>query len=199
MTSQLETWKRQKEHFVRDFFLQLWHFEGENWQFSYNYFYKAQKIWFLRRFRQFSRHSQNAALATTFDTASCLRSPDIALHEDSSFATFPNAAPATKIDDAAAQSAATATKNRHANWDTLLNYCACRAKRTHNRNPCYKTQENNAISDEIDLQEMILSHFKVVSAAQRWGLGTPLRSPANGCERSSNAGRTQLQHPDLQS
>ena len=64
-----------------------------------------------------------------------------------------------KIDGPAAQSAAPATKNRHASCDTLLKYCACHAKRTRYVNACPKTQENNAtICDEM-------SHF--VSTAQR--------------------------------
>ena len=52
------------------------------------------------------RHSQNAAPATTFYTLSCLCSPDTAIHENSTFATSPNAAPGTKLHIAAAQSAA---------------------------------------------------------------------------------------------
>ena len=61
---------------------------------------------------------------------------------NSTVATSPNAAPATKIDDPAAQSAAPATNNRHANWDTLVKYCACHARRKRNRNACHKTQQN---------------------------------------------------------
>ncbi len=46
------------------------------------------------------------------------------------------------------------------------------------------------ICDEIDLQQVILSHF--VSEAYS-GL------KAGGCERENNAGRTRFQPPDLQS
>ncbi len=130
------------------------------------------------KLHHFSRRSQNAAPATTFDTVSSLRSPD---HENSTLATSPNAASVTKIDDAAAQSAAPATKNRRANWDTLLKYCACHAKRKRHRNACHKTRHNHASCDEIDLQEIILAHF--ASAAQRWGLAPSLRTPAVVRER----------------
>ena len=73
--------------------------------------------------------------------------------------------------DAAVQSAAPATKHRHASCDTLLKYCACHAKRR--RYACQETQQNHAICDKIDVRQMILSHF--VSAAQRWGLATSSR------------------------
>ena len=45
-------------------------------------------------------------------------------------------------------------------------------------------------------QKMILSHL--LSAARWWGLATSSRNVAGGCRRSSNAGRTHLQPPDLQ-
>ena len=75
--------------------------------------------------------------------------------------------------DAAAQSAAPATKHRHASCDTLLKYCACHAKRRRYVYACQETQQNHAICDKIDVRQMILSHF--VSAAQRWGLATSSR------------------------
>ena len=53
--------------------------------------------------------------ATTSDNASCLGGPNMAIHQKRIFATSESAAPGTKIDDAAAQRAAPATKNRHTN------------------------------------------------------------------------------------
>ena len=99
-TSQLERLKHQKKHFVRDF-LHFSHFEGENRRFRPSFSYKAiftelQKYDFLRRFRHFSSTSQNAVPATTFNTLSRLRSPDIAIHHNSHCATSQNAAPVTK-------------------------------------------------------------------------------------------------------
>ena len=61
--------------------------ETKNRRFYASFSYKAiftklQKYYFLRGFHNFSRQSQNAAPATTFDTVSCLRSPDIAIYEE---------------------------------------------------------------------------------------------------------------------
>ena len=55
--------------------------------------------WILRSFRHFSRHWQNAAPATNFDTASsvsCLCCPDSAFTKNINFATSQSSAPATK-------------------------------------------------------------------------------------------------------
>ena len=51
--------------------------------------------------------------AKTFDTVSGLRSPATAIQQNCSFATSQNAVPATRLDNAPAQSAAPATGKRH--------------------------------------------------------------------------------------
>ena len=112
---------------MRDF-LHFARFEAENRRspasFSYKrIFTQTQKVGFLRSFRHFSGHSQNAAPATTFDT-----SPATAIQQNSIFAMSQNAAPATRVDNATAQSAAPAKRKRHNNSDTLLKYRACHAK-----------------------------------------------------------------------
>ena len=91
---------------------------------------------------------------TTFGTVSCLGSPDIAIHQTSHCTTSQNAAPAKKLQNAQAHSAAPATRRRRAKIDTLLKYCACHA--TRKRHP---KEQNHAICEEIQLQQMILSHF----------------------------------------
>ena len=116
-------------------------FETKNRRFyaSFSYkpiFTKLQKFYFLRGFRKFSRQSPNAAPATTFDTASCSRSPANAIHEKNTFNTSQNAAPATQMQNATLQSAAPATRKRHACIDTLPKYCACHAKRENDLPSC---------------------------------------------------------------
>ena len=108
-------------------------FETKNRRFyaSFSYkpiFTKLQKYYFLRGFRKFSRQSPNAAPATTFDAASCSRSPANAIHEKSTFNTSQNAAPATQMQNATLQSAAPATPKWYADIDTPLKYCTCHAK-----------------------------------------------------------------------
>ena len=103
-------------------------FETKNRRFYASFSYKAiftklQKYYFLRGFRNFSGQSQNAAPATTFDTVSCLRSPDTAIHGKSTLDTSQNAAPATQVQNAALQSAAPATRKRRACIDTRPKYC----------------------------------------------------------------------------
>ena len=100
--------------------LEFSHFVAQNRRFPVGFSYKAV-------FTKLKRNDFCAASVTyqgthkmpppamTFDAVSCLRGPDTAIHENSTFATSPNAAPAKKIEDAAAQSAALATKNIHAN------------------------------------------------------------------------------------
>ena len=122
----------------------------KNRQFRTSFSYKAiftklKNVCFLRRIRQFSSTSQNAVPATTFDTVSCFRSPDTAIHQNSNCATSQNAAPATR--------------KRHGNIDRLPKYCACHAKRKRHPNACHKTPQNHAIGEEIHIQQMILSKF----------------------------------------
>ena len=141
-------------------------------------------------FRHFSRHSKNAAPAMAFDTVSCLRSPDTAIREKSTFATSPNAAPATRLQNAAAQSAAPATIKRHASIDAL-------PRKTHTRPPHVKKRNKIMLfARKWTWSTSSGSHF--VSAAQRWGLEPSLRTPPDGCGRGNNAERTRLQPPDLQ-
>ena len=128
----------------------------------------------------FATLSQNAVRVTTVGTVSCLRSPDIAIHQNSHCTTSQNAAPAKKLQNAQAQSAAPATRRRHAKIDTLLKYCACHA--TRKRHP---KEQNHAICEEIQLQQMILSHF--VSAAQRHCNNAILRTKADGSEHTRTA------------
>ena len=116
-------------------------FETKNRRFyaSFSYtaiFTKLQKYDFLRGFRNFSRQSPNGAPATTFDTVSCLRSPDTAIHGKSTLDTSQNAAPATQMQNAALQSAAPATRKRHACVGTRPKYCACSAKRENDLPSC---------------------------------------------------------------
>ena len=103
------------------------------------YFYTAKTYYFWEGSRCFSSNSQNAAPGTIFcsDNVSCSRSPDTAIHQNSTFATWQHAAPATR--------------KRHASIDTLLKYCACRAERT-----SIKTQQKQVICQKIDLQHVIL-------------------------------------------
>ena len=65
--------------------------------------------------------------------------------QSSSFATSQIVTPATQLPNASAQSAAPATRKRHASIDTLLKYCACHAKRKGNLNACHKTQKTRYI------------------------------------------------------
>ena len=96
--------------------------------FLISHVYRAQKVWLLRSFRHFSRHSRNAAPATIFERVSRLRVPASAIRGNSTFATSQNAAPATTSRKATSQSAAPATKKRRACIDSLPKYCACHAK-----------------------------------------------------------------------
>ena len=88
-----------------------------------------------------------------------------------------NAAPAKKLQNAQAQSVAPATRKRHGNIDRLPKYCAWHAARNHHRNARHKTAQNNTNCEEIQLQQLILSHF--VSAAQRQEMNAIPRTAAN--------------------
>ena len=83
-----------------------------------------------------------------------------------------------------AQSATPATRKRRADIDTLLRHCACHAKR--NKSTLFARKSMDHRPDHI------LSRF--VSAAQLWALSDLI---ADGCERSSNSARTQLQPPNV--
>ena len=96
--------------------------------FLWSHFYRAQKVWLLRSFRHFSRHSRIAAPATIFERVSRSRVPANAIYGNSTFATSQNAALATTSRKATSQSAAPATKKRRTSIESLPKYCACHAK-----------------------------------------------------------------------
>ena len=104
-TSQLERLKWQNEHFARDF-LHFSRFEAENRRFPASFSYKAilqSSKSMIFAMRHFSSNSRNAVPAATFDTVSCLRSPDTAIHQNIHRDKSQNAAPATKLQNAHAQ------------------------------------------------------------------------------------------------
>ena len=72
------------------------------------------------------------------------------------------------------------------------------ASATHNANAivAHVTQRNKTMLYWRRNQPQQVSHL--LSAARWWGLATSSRNVAGGCRRSSNAGRTHLQPPDLQ-
>lgn len=108
MTSQLESLKRQKEGFCARL--------PDTLKLKINDFLRVSLIKiFFTKLKKYdlcdaSGQSQKAAAATTFNVCAALT--DTAIRERT---TSNNAAPAPKIDDAAPQSAAPATKNRDAN------------------------------------------------------------------------------------
>ena len=103
-------------------------------------------------FRHFSRKSHSAAAATLFDTVLCLRSPAIVIHDNSTFATSQNAAPAMRLQGAAAHEKT-----------TLPKYCACHAKRKRHRNVSISQNATKTryICEEMDLEHVIVSTFSV--------------------------------------
>ena len=181
MTSQLESLKRQEKHFVPS------SFEAENWWFPASFSYKE----FLQRSKKydfcdpFSRHSQNAAPATTFDTVSCLRSSgsDSAIYESNTFATWEKCCSyhenrrrsSTKC---CACHVETTPCSRHVSKALLAP-----ATRNANAIVTYATQRNKTMLFAVlfavkSTSNRSLCHI-FVSAVQRWGLATSSRTVAN--------------------
>ena len=119
MTSQLESLKRQKEHFVRDFF-HFFYFETETRRISCKCFLNQKDVTLPKSF-------------PNHDLGHCVMSVQL-WHCDSSTQHLPwhIAALAPSINDAATQIVVFATKKRHANGDIILVYSPCHAKRKRN-------------------------------------------------------------------
>ena len=99
-------------------------------------FTKLQIYSFLRGFRKFSRQSPNAAPAKTFDTASCLRSPDNAIHEKKHFGHAAKCCAWEQVRNDTLRSFAPAMRKRHACIDAIPKYCACHAKHKNDLPAC---------------------------------------------------------------
>ena len=69
------------------------------------------------------------------------------------------------------------TRKRHGSIDTLPKYCAGQATRKRHPNACHKTPQGNSIYEEIQPQQVILSHF--VSAAPRQDINPIPRARTN--------------------
>ena len=104
--------------------------------FLFCYFHKAPKVLVFARLAQLFKAVTKCFACHDFWHCVMFAQPWHCDSWKSTLDTPQNAAPATQVHNAALQSAAPATRKRHACIDTLPKYCACHAKRENDLPSC---------------------------------------------------------------